>query len=59
MQASEIMEDFLDFIKETPVKKMPVDLNKVIEDALKLAEPANVNDQVIIKKQLQYHDCRR
>lgn len=53
VQASEIMEDFLDFIKETPVKKIAVDLNKVIEDGLKLAEPGNVNDQVVIKKQLQ------
>jgi signal transduction histidine kinase/CheY-like chemotaxis protein len=53
VQASEIMEDFLDFIKETPVKAKPVDLNKVIEDALKLAETANVDGQIIIKRKLQ------
>ena len=35
VQASEIFEDFLDFIKETPVKKFPVSLDKMIENALK------------------------
>jgi two-component system, NtrC family, sensor kinase len=53
VQASEILEDFLDFIKETPVKKIPVDLNKVIENGLKLAEPRNVDGQVVIGKQVQ------
>jgi len=53
LQASEILEDFVDFIKETPVKKTPVDLNKVIEGGLKLAEPGNTNGQVVIRKKVQ------
>lgn len=53
VQASEILEDFLDFIKETPVKKIPVELTKVIEDGLKLSEPTNINGQVTINKNIQ------
>jgi two-component system NtrC family sensor kinase len=37
-QASGIFEDFLDFLKEIPVQKRPVDLNKVIDDAIKQAQ---------------------
>lgn len=37
-QASSIFEDFLDFIKDIPVKKQPVDLSKVIHDALEQAQ---------------------
>ena len=51
-QASEIFEDFLDFIKETPVKKIPVNLNKVVEDGMKLSEPRNVNGAVAIHKNI-------
>ena len=45
-QASEIFEDFLDFIKETPVKKLPVDLDKIINEGIKLAEARNTKGQV-------------
>lgn len=48
VQASEIFEDFLDFIKETPVKKLPVDLNKTIQAGIKLTEERNSNGKVII-----------
>lgn len=51
-QASEIFEDFLDFIKETPVKKLPVNLNKIIEEGIKLAEHRNINGQVAISKKI-------
>lgn len=37
-QASGIFEDFLDFLKEMPVQKKPVDLNKVINEALEQAQ---------------------
>jgi len=37
-QASNIFEDFLDFLKEIPVQKAPVDLNKVVNDAIELAK---------------------
>ncbi|MEO6612803.1 MAG: ATP-binding protein [Chitinophagaceae bacterium] len=52
VQASEIFEDFLDFIKATPVKKLPVDLGKMIEDGLKLSEPGNTNGQIVIHKNI-------
>jgi two-component system, NtrC family, sensor kinase len=48
VQASEIMEDFLDFIKETPAKKNPVSLIKVIEEGIKLAEARNDKGQIKI-----------
>jgi two-component system, NtrC family, sensor kinase len=48
VQASEILEDFMDFVKETPVKKLPVSIDKIIEDGIKLAEPRNINGQVAI-----------
>ena len=51
VQASEIFEDFLDFIKETPAKKLPVSLDKVIEEGIKLAEAKNSTGQVIIRKE--------
>ncbi len=37
-QASEIFDDFLDFIKDTPVKKLPVSINKIADGAIKQAE---------------------
>ena len=37
-QASDIFEDFLDFLKEIPVQKVPVDLNKIISQAMELAK---------------------
>jgi len=51
-QASEIFEDFLDFIKETPVKKLPVKLGKIIEEGIKLAEDGNINGHVAICKKI-------
>ncbi len=33
-QASEIFDDFLDFIKETSIEKQPVSLNKIIDDGI-------------------------
>jgi signal transduction histidine kinase len=51
VQASEIFEDFLDFIKETPVKKSPVDVDKIIEEGIKLAEAKNTKGKVTIRKE--------
>ena len=51
VQASEIFEDFLDFIKETPAKKLPVNVAKVIDDGIKLTEERN-KEQVIIHKNI-------
>ena len=48
VQASEILEDFMDFVKETPIKKLPVNIDKIIEDGVKLAEPRNTDGQVAI-----------
>jgi len=52
VQASEIFEDFLDFIKETPVKKSPVSLDKIIDEGIKLAEARNTSGQVAIQKDI-------
>jgi len=51
VQASEIFEDFLDFIKETPVKKSPVDVDKIMEEGIKLAEAKNTKGKVTIRKE--------
>ncbi len=51
-QASEIFEDFLDFIKETPVKKLPVNLSKITGEGIKLAEHRNIDGKVSIHKNL-------
>lgn len=37
-QASGIFEDFLDFLKEIPVQKKPVDISKVINEAIEQAQ---------------------
>lgn len=47
-QASEIFDDFLDFVRETPVKKIPVDLNKIVEEGIGLAEARSGKGQVTI-----------
>jgi signal transduction histidine kinase len=49
-QASEIFEDFLDFVKETPVKKVPVNLNKIVEEGITLAETRNGKGLVTIQR---------
>lgn len=51
VQASEIFEDFMDFIKEIPVKKIPVNLDKVIEEGISLTEGRNTNGNVTICRQ--------
>ena len=51
VQASEIFEDFLDFIKETPIKKLPVNLDKIIEEGIKLTDERN-KGQVTIHKNI-------
>ncbi len=52
VQASEIFEDFLDFIKETPAKKLPVELGKVIDEGLKLCETKNSESGIPIHKNI-------
>jgi signal transduction histidine kinase len=37
-QASEIFDDFLDYLRESPLEKQPVDLNLVVQQAIKLCE---------------------
>jgi two-component system NtrC family sensor kinase len=51
VQASEIFEDFLDFIKATPVKKLPVNVDKIIEEGIKLAEAKDGEGKVTIRKE--------
>jgi len=51
-QASQIFDDFLDFVKETPVMKSPVNLGKIVDEGIKLAESRNMNGQVSIRKKI-------
>lgn len=50
VQASEIFEDFLDFIKETPAKKLPVNLDKMLIEAIKTTEATHGDIKVSIRK---------
>ena len=52
-QAAEIFEDFLDFIRETPVVKSPVDLEKLIREGIEMAVAKNGSGSVAIEKNLQ------
>jgi two-component system, NtrC family, sensor kinase len=47
-QASGIFDDFLDFIRETPVKQTAVDIGKVVEAGVSLALSADDKTDVII-----------
>lgn len=51
-QVSEIFEDFLDFVKETPVKMLPVNLSNVIEHGIKMADSKNNISEITINKKL-------
>lgn len=37
-QASEIFDDFLDFVNDTPVRKLPVSLTRIATEAIELAD---------------------
>lgn len=51
-QASEIFDDFLDFVNNTPVKKLPVDLNKIADEAIETAEINEHAAQITITKNI-------
>jgi signal transduction histidine kinase/CheY-like chemotaxis protein len=51
-QASEIFDDFLDFIRDTPVQKLPVSLGKIINDAINMAEGRDGAPQVAVTTQI-------
>jgi two-component system NtrC family sensor kinase len=44
-QASEIFDDFLDFIKESPAKQQPVDITRVVEEGIRLAKGRNSDSE--------------
>lgn len=54
-QASEVFDDFLDFIKETPVKKLPLNLDNVITEGIKMAESKNSLDGVNIIRNIPHN----
>ncbi|MEQ8703427.1 MAG: hybrid sensor histidine kinase/response regulator [Phaeodactylibacter sp.] len=47
-QASEIFDDFLDYLRETPLQKQPVDLTLVLQQAIKLCEDRTPDHGVMI-----------
>jgi signal transduction histidine kinase/ActR/RegA family two-component response regulator len=51
-QASEIFDDFLDFIKETTVKKVPISVNKIVDQAIKQAAVRDGFEQITITKNI-------
>jgi signal transduction histidine kinase/CheY-like chemotaxis protein len=51
-QASEIFEDFLDFINETPAKKSPVSIARIVEEGIRLAKARNDVSIVAIHKNI-------
>lgn len=53
IQVSEILEDFLDFIRQTPIKLLPVNLSKAIEDGINMSAGKNVNTIAIHRKLIE------
>jgi len=51
-QASEIFEDFLDFINETPVKQSIVKVEKIVEEGILLAQARNDTSVVRIHRDI-------
>ncbi|MEO8887033.1 MAG: ATP-binding protein [Mucilaginibacter sp.] len=51
-QASEIFDDFLDFINNTPIKKTTVNLNKIVHEAIEQAEINEHAAKIAINKNI-------
>ena len=51
-QASKIFDDFLDFVKETRITKVSVNVNKIVAEAIKQAESRAGIEKVIITKNI-------
>jgi two-component system NtrC family sensor kinase len=51
-QASRIFDDFLDFIKETKIKKVEVNVNKIVTEAIQQAEMCEQIAQIKIIKNI-------
>jgi len=49
-QASEIFDDFLDFIRQSPVKKYPVSVNKIIDEVIAQTESIDGIANILIHK---------
>lgn len=48
-QASEIFDDFLDYLRESPMVKQPVDLSLILQQAIKLSENRTPDHGVAIQ----------
>jgi len=53
-QALSIFNDFLDFINETQITKVPVNIEKVVNDAIRQAASRNGFSQITINKNIPY-----
>ena len=51
-QASEIFDDFLDFINQTPVKKYPVSIDKIVDEAIAQTESRDGVHNIMIHKNI-------
>jgi len=54
-QASKIFDDFLDFIRETKIIKVSVNVNKIVTEAIKQAETRTGIEEIVITKNIP--DC--
>jgi len=51
-QASKIFDDFLDFIRETKITKVSVNVNKIVTEAIKQAETRTGIEEIAITKNI-------
>jgi len=51
-QATDILNDFLDFVRDTPIEKHPVLFGHLIDQSIQLTEARNGIEPVIIRKQI-------
>lgn len=52
-QASEIFDDFLDFIRETPLNTQPVSVNQLIKDGIELASKRDEMKNIVLTEDIQ------
>jgi len=52
IQASEIFDDFLDFIRETPAKRLPVNILTIVDEGIRLARGKTNNETTPIHMEI-------
>jgi signal transduction histidine kinase len=52
-QASEIFDDFLDFIRETPLNTQPVSVNQLVKDGIELASKRDEMKNIVLTEDIE------